>query len=127
MSLRAPLLSIFRPQHPIDQTVLAENRKLLDNIDRRHVLRGTLSLGALTLLTGCDVTDRPAVQAVLNAVSAFNDRVQALLFNPDRLARTFTDADVVRPPRFNAFYAIEQVKPVNAADWKLELAGRIEK
>ena len=63
MSLRAPLLSIFRPQHPIDQTVLAENRKLLDNIDRRHVLKGTLSLGALTLLTGCDVTDRPAVQA----------------------------------------------------------------
>jgi DMSO/TMAO reductase YedYZ molybdopterin-dependent catalytic subunit len=126
MSLRTPSPSIFRPRRRVDQTVLEENRKLVNDIDRRQLLRGTLSLGALTLLTGCDITDRPAVQAVLNAVSGFNDNVQALLFSPNRLAPTFSEAEVVRPPRFNAFYAIEQVKPVDVADWKLELSGLIE-
>ena len=29
------------------------------------------------------------------------------------------------PPRFNAYYAIDQVKPVDGASWKLELAGLI--
>jgi DMSO/TMAO reductase YedYZ molybdopterin-dependent catalytic subunit len=32
---------------------------------------------------------------------------------------------VVKPPRFNAYYDIEDVKPVDGASWKLELAGRI--
>ena len=30
------------------------------------------------------------------------------------------------PPRFNASYDVEDVKPVDGASWKLELAGRIE-
>jgi DMSO/TMAO reductase YedYZ molybdopterin-dependent catalytic subunit len=33
---------------------------------------------------------------------------------------------VVKPPRFNAFYDPEDVKPVDGKTWKLELAGRIE-
>jgi DMSO/TMAO reductase YedYZ molybdopterin-dependent catalytic subunit len=33
---------------------------------------------------------------------------------------------LVKPPRFNAYYDIEEVKPVNGNSWKLELAGRID-
>jgi len=33
---------------------------------------------------------------------------------------------LIKPPRFNAYYDIEDVKPVNGATWKLELAGRID-
>jgi DMSO/TMAO reductase YedYZ molybdopterin-dependent catalytic subunit len=121
--MRTPTSSIFR--RPVDQSVLADNQKLIRDIDRRNVLRGTLSLGALTLLTGCDVSNRSAVQKVLSAVSAWNDGVQAFLFDPNRLAATFSERDVVKPPRFNAFYDIEEVKPVDAASWKLELGGRI--
>jgi DMSO/TMAO reductase YedYZ molybdopterin-dependent catalytic subunit len=33
---------------------------------------------------------------------------------------------VVKPPRFNAYYDIEDVKPVDGATWKLELAGLIK-
>ena len=40
-------------------------------IERRLLLRQGLSLGALTLLTGCDVTDTSAVQSVLNGISAW--------------------------------------------------------
>ena len=123
MRRRTP--SIFRPQKPIDQSVLAENRALVDDINRRKVLRGAVSLGALTLLTGCDVSENGSVQNALRAVSAWNDRVQAAIFRPNHLAPTFSAAQVVKPPRFNAYYDIEDVKPVDGATWKLELAGRI--
>jgi len=42
-------------------------------IARRGFLKGGLSLGALTLLTGCDVTHTDQVQAVLNGMSRWND------------------------------------------------------
>jgi DMSO/TMAO reductase YedYZ molybdopterin-dependent catalytic subunit len=125
MSIRTPSPSRFRPRQPIDQSILIENRKLIETINRRGVLRGTLSLGALTMMTGCTVSDVGAVQTVLRAFSELNDRVQALLFDPNKLAPTFSEADVVKPPRFNAHYEIEEVRPVDGETWKLELAGLI--
>ncbi len=124
--LRTPSPSIFRPMQKIDRSVLAENRALIETIDRRGVLRGALSLGALSLLTGCTVTDTPTMQSFLRGISSWNDRVQALLFRSNHLAPTFSEAQVVKPPRFNAHYEIEDVKPVDGATWKLELAGLIQ-
>ncbi len=117
--------SLFRPRGGVDQSVLKEHRPLLRDIERRTMLRGTLSLGALTLLTGCDVTNQAPVQRELRAMSTFNDRAQALLFDPDRLAPTYAETDVLKPPRFNAFYGVEDVKPVDGPNWRLDLAGRI--
>jgi DMSO/TMAO reductase YedYZ molybdopterin-dependent catalytic subunit len=117
--------SLFRPNKPIDQSVLKQNRKLVEDINRRGLLRGAVSLGALTMLTGCDVTEDDSVQKVLRAVSAWNDGVQELIFRPEHLAPTFRPDQVVKPARFNAYYDIEDVKPVDGASWKLELTGRI--
>jgi DMSO/TMAO reductase YedYZ molybdopterin-dependent catalytic subunit len=125
MPLRTRAPSMFRPERPVDQSVLTGNRKLVDAIDRRNVLRGTLSLGALTLLSGCDVTEEEPVQTFLRAVSAWNDRVQSVIFRPDHLAPTFSPAQVVKPPRFNAYYDVADVKPIDGASWRLELSGRI--
>lgn len=117
--------SLFRPRAGIAQTPLASQRQLVDTIERRGVLKGAVSLGALTFLSGCDVTNERSVQSVLTAMSSWNDKVQAWLFDPSRLAPTFDIKDVVDPPRFNAFYQIEEVKPVDLASWKLELGGLI--
>jgi DMSO/TMAO reductase YedYZ molybdopterin-dependent catalytic subunit len=125
MTIRTRTPSIFRPQKPIDQSVLLANRALVDDINRRNLLRGAISLGALTLLTGCDVSEEPSVQGALRAVSSWNDRVQELLFRKQHLAPTFSPAQVVKPPRFNAYYDIEDVQPIDGATWKLELAGLI--
>jgi DMSO/TMAO reductase YedYZ molybdopterin-dependent catalytic subunit len=124
--LRTPTPSIFRPRRPVDQRVLRENRKLVEDIDRRGLLRGGLSLGALTLLTGCDVTEDQSVQKVLRTVSAWNDRVQEAIFRPNHLAPIFSPSQVVKPPRFNAYYDIEELKPVDGATWSLELAGLVK-
>src|SRR5580704_4640741 len=106
--------SLFRPRKPIDQSVLNQNRKLVQEINqrinRRGLLRGAVSLGALTMLTGCDVTEDDSVQKVLRAVSAWNDGVQELIFRPEHLAPTCRPDQVVKPARFNAYYDIEDLK-----------------
>src|SRR6202040_3081900 len=125
MRIRPPTGSQFRPAAAIDQGLLRENKALVEGINRRNVLRGSLSLGALTLLGGCDVTDTDAMQKVLTAVSAWNDRAQALLFDQNHLAPTFTEAEVLKPPRFNAYYPLADISPIDVANWKLELGGLI--
>jgi DMSO/TMAO reductase YedYZ molybdopterin-dependent catalytic subunit len=123
--LRSPRRSLFRPRGGADQSILREHKALIEKIDRRKLLRGTLSLGALSLLTGCDVGETGPLQSFLRAVSAWNDKVQEFIFRPDHLAPTFSEADVVKPARFNAHYDVEDVKPVDGATWKLELSGLI--
>lgn len=123
---RSPSPSIFRPKQGVDQTVMEENKKLVQDINRRGLLRGTLSLGALTMLTGCTISDTDTAQSFLRTISAFNDKVQEAIFRPNHLAPTYREDQVVKPPRFNAYYDVEDVKPVDGASWKLELAGLIQ-
>ena len=126
MAMIRPRGFVNRPRGGVDQSPLIEHRSLIAGIERRAFLRGSVSLGALTLLTGCDISNESALQSVLRAMSAWNDRVQAFLFNPRRLAPTYSDADVLIPPRYNAFHLYDEMQPVDGAAWRLELAGRIE-
>ena len=95
------------------------------DINRRRLLRGGLSLGGLTMLTGCDISDTDAVQRALSAVSRWNDRVQAALFSPTRLAPVFDERLAVKDFRYNAWYPAEKSPVLDGATYKLELAGLI--
>ena len=75
------------------------------------------------MLTGCDVSEIDSVQKALRAVSSWNDGVQNAIFRANHLAPTFSPAQVQKPSRSNAYYSIEDVKPVDGASWTLELAG----
>jgi DMSO/TMAO reductase YedYZ molybdopterin-dependent catalytic subunit len=99
--------------------------QLVRGIERRLFLRQTLSLGALTLLTGCDISDQDGVQKALHAMSRWNDKVQALLFSPRALAPTFAESDVVHDFRYNAFFPAADAPKLSAADYRLELSGLI--
>jgi DMSO/TMAO reductase YedYZ molybdopterin-dependent catalytic subunit len=112
-------------QVPASRAALKDGRALAADFNRRGVLRGALTVGAATLLSGCDVSENDSVQKALRAVSSWNDGVQAAILRPDHLAPTFSPSQVVKPPRFNAYYDIENVRPVDGATWKLELAGLI--
>ena len=105
---------------------LAEIQPDLVRLERRLFLRNGLSLGALTLLTGCDLTDGDAVDKVLWAMSRWNDKVQAFLFDPDRLAPTYAASDITQPFPFNAFYDIDDVPDIDGADWRLEVSGLVQ-
>ncbi len=95
------------------------------DLNRRRLLGGSLSLGALTLLTGCDISDDDTVQRVLARVSVWNDRVQAALFSGQKLAPIFPEAMAVRDFRYNAWYGVENSPQLDPADYRLSLAGLI--
>ena len=124
-NVRPPSTSVFRPIGAIDRSVLHEHADLVERIDRRNVLRGAVSLGALALLGGCRIDDKPAIEKTLLAVSRWNDGVQQAIFRPDHLAPTFTEAEVLHPPRYNAHYAVEDVKPVDVEAWKFAVTGLV--
>ncbi len=96
-------------------------------IERRLFLGRGLSLGALTLLTGCDITDRRAVQTALNGISRWNDRVQAALFNPNRLMPTYAESRAVKDFRFNAYYGEDDAPEIDAGTYRLGLSGLLER
>jgi DMSO/TMAO reductase YedYZ molybdopterin-dependent catalytic subunit len=105
---------------------LADFRPQARALERRLLLRGGLSLGALTMLTGCNLTDGDTVDKVLWAMSRFNDRVQALLFNPNRLAPTYQPSEITTPFPYNGFYPADDAPEIDAADWKLEVSGLVQ-
>ncbi len=117
--------SPFRPVVPPDIAILDDHRPLIRTLERRGLIRGGLSLGALALLTGCDVARPASVEAALLAVSRMNDTVQAWLFDPDKLAPTYPASQILLPPKFNAYYDVTEIKPVDGATWRLELSGMV--
>ncbi|MEG0447860.1 MAG: molybdopterin-binding protein, partial [Comamonas sp.] len=51
----------------------------LDQPARRAFLQRSFTLGGLSLLTGCSISDDAHVEAALGKISRFNDKVQALI------------------------------------------------
>ena len=97
----------------------------IERIERRLFLRKGLSLGALTLLSGCTLTDDESVQKVLWSMSRWNDRVQAALFDPRTLAPEYPESAITRPFPFNAYYSEDKVRTIDAASYRLELSGLV--
>ncbi|CAB3766679.1 molybdopterin-dependent oxidoreductase [Paraburkholderia solisilvae] len=96
----------------------------LARASRRGFLRRTLSLGGLALLSGCDLSSHSGVDAALETMLRFDDRVQAALFDRRRLAPTYPASAITRPFRFNAYYPEWQVR--EAPDgWVLNVTGRV--
>src|ERR671914_2744792 len=110
------MLRMRKPIPGVDPNLLVKDAaKLLPDPTRRLFLRGGLSVGALTLLTGCEVVDGFSAESLLMKVSHFNDRVQAWLFVPSRLAQTYPESAITRPFRFNAFYPESDIPDVDGA------------
>ncbi|MFM0415906.1 molybdopterin-dependent oxidoreductase [Paraburkholderia aromaticivorans] len=111
---------------PLDHaSILIDVRRELAMPSRRLFTQRALTLGGLSLLTGCSLTDDASVNRFLMSVSRFNDRVQAWLFDPRRLAPTYTETQLTRPFPFNAYYEIADVPAVDASDFVLELSGLV--
>jgi DMSO/TMAO reductase YedYZ molybdopterin-dependent catalytic subunit len=107
------------------EQMLADSIRRISQPSRRAFLQRTLTLGGLSLLSGCSLSDDSAIDAALGKVSNWNDRMQGLLFDPARLAPTYPDSMITRPFPFNAFYGEDEVTEVDGDAWRLELSGMI--
>src|SRR6202035_1039720 len=97
----------------VDKQLLVRDAvKTMPDLARRRFIAGGASFGALTLLTGCNVSDSFSAEEMLKKVSKFNDGVQALIFNPNALAPTFPESAITKPFPFNAYYELDDAPEV---------------
>ncbi len=108
------------------QLLIGDAAKLLPAPSRRLFLRGATSLGALAMLTGCDIVDGPTSENALRVISNFNDWVQARLFSETTLAPEFPESAVTRPFPFNGYYAEDEAPDIDADRYQLEIGGLVD-
>ena len=64
----------------VDKQLLVRDAvKTMPDLSRRRFIAGGASFGALTLLTGCNVSDSFSAEEMLKQISKFNDGVQAAI------------------------------------------------
>jgi DMSO/TMAO reductase YedYZ molybdopterin-dependent catalytic subunit len=111
----------------VDPKLLVKDAaRLMPDPARRAFLRGAASLGALTVLTGCDIVDGVSAERALLKISRFNDRAQAWLFNPNKLAPEYPESAITRPFPFNAYYSEDEAPEVDGASFQFEVGGLID-
>src|SRR4051812_23009407 len=111
----------------VDKKLLIKDAtKLMPDLARRRFISGGASLGALTFLTGCNVSDSFSAEALLTRMSKFNDAVQAAIFNPNAMAPTFSEKDIKRPFPFNGYYEEDEAPEIDGTTYKLEVSGLVQ-
>ena len=105
--------------------VVKEARRRIEFPSRRMFLQRSLTLGGLSLLTGCSLVDGASVEKALMKISRFNDKAQGWLFDPTRLAPTFPESMITRPFPFNAYYGADKIRQVDAESYRLEVTGLV--
>ncbi|HEX5344154.1 MAG TPA: molybdopterin-dependent oxidoreductase [Duganella sp.] len=120
----------MKPQRKIilpgdGELMLKDAIKSVAQPSRRAFLQRSLTLGGLSLLTGCATDDQDSIEQALTSISRLNDRAQAWLFDPNRLAPTYPASMITRPFPFNAYYEEDEVREVDGDAWRLELSGLI--
>jgi DMSO/TMAO reductase YedYZ molybdopterin-dependent catalytic subunit len=115
------------PSLGIDKaSLLIDVKRTLDMPGRRMFGKRILTLGGLSMLTGCSLSDDKSVDTFLSRVSRLNDTVQGWLFDPTQLAPTYTEAEITRPFPFNAYYGINEVRHVDGSDFQLNVSGLVQ-
>lgn len=107
------------------QTIVDAAIKELPMPSRRLFLQRGLTLGGLSMLSGCALSDENSVERALLKVSEFNDKVQAWLFDPKLMAPTYPESMITRPFPFNAFYGAGEIPEIDAEDYRLEISGLV--
>ena len=89
MRMKSP----FRPDEVPDAAVLDDHKPLIRSLERRGLIRGGLSLGALVMLTGCDVKRPEAVESALLADIALQRRRAGAAVRPEQAGADLSGFD----------------------------------
>ncbi|MDM2837602.1 molybdopterin-dependent oxidoreductase [Citrobacter sp. Cpo086] len=101
------------------------NRQLTQE-GRRRFLKQGLTLGGITMLTGCDITNNANIESSLSQISQLNDRIQEWLFNGNLLAPVYPESMIDTNFPFNAFYSENDAPDINADEYHIEFLGLIK-
>ncbi|WP_109480292.1 molybdopterin-dependent oxidoreductase [Paraburkholderia sp. C35] len=118
---RTPQPGSFLATH--GESIIRDAQRELKSPARRLFGQRLLTLGGIALLSGCDLSNDKTVNTALRRISFFNDDVQAALFDPNKLAPTYPESMITKPFPFNAFYDIDDVPEVDAANYHLQIGG----
>jgi DMSO/TMAO reductase YedYZ molybdopterin-dependent catalytic subunit len=119
---------MIRRPPPLRSDGAAVVREALAHIrqpSRRAFLARSLTLGGLSMLTGCSLVDDASVESALMKISVLNDDAQAWLFDPTRLAPTYPASMITRPFPFNAYYGEDELRHVDGERFRLEVSGLV--
>jgi DMSO/TMAO reductase YedYZ molybdopterin-dependent catalytic subunit len=105
--------------------IIQEALKVLPSPARRLFMKRAVTLGGLSLLSGCIVTDESSAERMLQKISLLNDDFQAWLFDPDKLAPTYPESMITKPFPFNAYYGREDIPEIDEEDYLLEVSGLV--
>jgi DMSO/TMAO reductase YedYZ molybdopterin-dependent catalytic subunit len=106
-------------------------------LSRRQILKATLQGAGLMALSGCEkmfdtLSQNETISAILGSAEHANRRVQRLLAPRTKLAQEFTEKDISpvfrpngNPPPTATDYAAGATN--DWADWRLDVAGLVEK
>jgi DMSO/TMAO reductase YedYZ molybdopterin-dependent catalytic subunit len=94
-----------------------------DTRGRRLLTRRTWLLGTAAVTLGACDSSRPR-QGFLGAMERFNQRVQAALFDPERLAPEEPVEALTRPGAFPQYFISDRV-PLAPAGWALQVGGLV--
>jgi DMSO/TMAO reductase YedYZ molybdopterin-dependent catalytic subunit len=92
---------------------------------RRLFMKRGVTLGGLSLLSGCTVTDEASAERMLMKISRLNDDFQAWLFDPNKLAPTYPESMITKPFPFNAYYERDKIPEIDSDDYLLEVSGLV--
>ena len=104
------------------KAILTDATKTLAVPSRRLFAKQALSLGAISMLTGCSLADDNSVENALMIMSRWNDDVQGWLFDPDKLAPVYPESMLTTPFPFNAYYAESKIRP-SPENFRLKVTG----
>ena len=116
----------LRIPHVDSALLVRDATKLMEQPTRRRFLKAGGGLGALLLLTGCDVVDEDAAEGVLRQISKLNDAIQARLFDPNELAPTYPESAITRPFPYNAYYDLDDAPIIDGDSYRFEVSGLVE-
>src|ERR1700744_1866457 len=116
----------LRIPHVDSALLVRDATKLMEQPTRRRFLKAGGGLGALLLLTGCDVVDEDAAEGVLRQISKLNDAIQARLFDPNELAPTYPESAITRPFPYNAYYDLDDAPTIDGDSYRFEVSGLVE-
>lgn len=108
-----------------EKEIIKDIYKECDAPTRRLFGKKALSLGAITMLSGCTLTNEDSIEKALMVMSRFNDRVQGWLFDPNKMAPTYSEDMLTNPFPFNAYYGEDEIRP-SPEHFKLRVSGLVQ-